>query len=141
MNGDSFPLDLSAAIAHTQNFRNRLKSGSLPYKVPVQGYFLNRDSVMALLNQNNGDITGLKIYFAEKNDENGDPVLDIVVLGTYRDENTDCNDYGVPEEDGGSYGAAKDAKAPSALAGNEPRFSEARPCPHQCGKKNLLNSF
>ena len=59
-------IELPDAIAMAKKFRITMGGQNWPYQ-KTKGYFIPRDSVKTIFKQNQGEIRGLKIYFARKN--------------------------------------------------------------------------
>jgi len=84
----------------------------------ARGFVIDIKTIKALLDQNGGDISGIRIYLGV--DANNESVA--VAVSTVGSE---YDDFGIPLN--------VDEKCNSI-------FGEARPCPSQCGKENALNS-
>lgn len=130
------PSELESAVQATRAFKKSMAIGRLPYGVPVKGYFLPKDSIQQLLEQNGGDTTGLKMYFAERLNAEGKEVLELVVVATCRGydgkDYSDEVDYNIP--------AADDPQQSNLESNPNVIFGAVRPCPRQCGSINVLNS-
>jgi hypothetical protein len=112
-------IDPSEAVGIAKKFRITIGTPKWPYQ-KTKGYFIPRDSVEQIWAQNEGVIKGLKIYFGE-NIESGKVTLELIIIGA----DANSNDYLVPVS----------GTLPANLV-----IGDARPCPINCGTKNVLNS-
>jgi len=112
-------------------FKNYMKKA--PKSVPQKkGYLLKREDIEKLLNQKEGMLDGIRIYFgAEMVEDFMIPTL--VVVGCEKDENGIYNDFDVPEKN------LKTLAVRSVVASAK-SSAELHPCPTICGKSNILNS-
>jgi len=114
-------------------FKNYMKKA--PKSVPQKkGYLLKREDIEKLLNQKEGMLDGIRIYFgAEMVEDFMVPTL--VVVGCEKDEDGTYNDFDVPEKN------LKNLAVRSVVASARSTSSvELHPCPTICGKSNILNS-
>lgn len=84
----------------------------------AKGFVIDIGTIKDLLGQNEGDISGVKIYMGQDIYGVKKGIVVATVGGAY-------DDFGVPSS----------LNAPCLAI-----LGEARPCPHQCGKNNILNA-
>ena len=125
MSTDSFTPTLEEAIKSTSTLRERMNKGDWPFE-KIKGYYLSKESIQKMLEQNGGKTSGLKIYFGEST--GGDkPALEVIVVATIADDKQQDDDFDIPPV-GQSIPSAGTAV-----------LGATRPCPDWCGKNNVLN--
>ena len=94
------------------------KAHRMAYPDFARGFVLDIKTVKALLDQNGGNISGIRIYLGMNTNKQN-----VAVAVSTTGDN--CDDFGIPVN--------LDEKCNLILG-------EPRPCPSQCGKDNALNS-
>jgi len=104
-----------------------------PKSVPQKkGYLITREDIEKLLDQKDGKLDGIRIYFgAEMVEDFMVPTL--VVVGCEKDEENNYHDYEVPEKN------LRTLPVNRAVASTRTAI-DLKPCPNFCSKSNILNS-
>lgn len=106
---------LEEAAAFTANYR-----GNTAFAGLVKGFLIDSDTIAELLNQNDGNTNGIRVYLGV--DDTGHAAqLKALAVATAGEE---FDDFDIPETG---------SKTTAIIA-------EPRPCPEHCGKMNVLNS-
>lgn len=105
--------DLSTAAGLTRAFRT-----APGYSDYARGFVIDIGTIKDLINQNQRDISGIKIYMGIDSATQSFKAVAVATVGANYD------DYNIPERISDPCGAI---------------LGEGRPCPIHCGKDNALN--
>ena len=98
-----------------------------------KGYLLKKEDIEMILQQKDGGLDGIRIYFgAEMVDDFMIPT--VVIVGCEKDEEGKYNDFDVPEKNLKTL-VLKTAASTLRMG----KIADVHPCPTVCGTKNILN--
>jgi len=102
--------DLTTAARLTKKFRDK-------YPKHARGFAIDIKTITDLINQNSGDVSGIRVYMGVDETETFKAVVVATINAAY-------DDFNIPH---------LSTETSNAILG------EGRPCPYECGKDNVLN--
>lgn len=139
---------LAQAIKDCKAYRKYLKDRGIPQHLATKGFLITKEMIQSLMAQNGGDIDGIRIYVGL--DEAGDKTIKPYAVGCVKNGEK-YNDWKVPRSQATavdpslsatttSMGDATGTTLTSLSTATDPVVEEPRPCPHECGDTNDLNT-
>lgn len=141
---------LDKAVKECKAYRKYLKDQKIPAHLATKGFLLTKEMIDNLMKQSGATIEGIRIYVGL--DETGEKTIRPYAVGCVKNGEK-YNDYKIPNSAGQAVDPSMAATTtatgganttPTSLSTSEitgePVLEEPRPCPHECGDNNDLNS-